>query len=206
MFLRDKMKENFARGSAELEKRRLALEEERRRERERRDREQREAQERREREARGLENRRRLEEERRLERQREVERQREEERCEDEEGLTEELDFGRCDAEGVESMQGEEAGDVASAGAVGGVCLASWNVSAGTSGEPWGNGELSPRRRRRPGGIVHLKAPQEELEKRHAKEERVGARASEGNGRSVSAELEEGGGDQEERSSSSCRD
>ncbi|XP_059897953.1 LOW QUALITY PROTEIN: intersectin-2-like [Gadus macrocephalus] len=76
----DKLKENFARGSAELEKRRLALEEERRRERERRDREQREAQERREREARELENRRRLEEERRLERQREMERQREEER------------------------------------------------------------------------------------------------------------------------------
>uniref|UniRef100_A0A8C4ZVF7 Intersectin 2a n=1 Tax=Gadus morhua TaxID=8049 RepID=A0A8C4ZVF7_GADMO len=66
--------------SAELEKRRLALEEERRRERERRDREQREAQERREREAREQENRRRLEEERRLERQREMERQREEER------------------------------------------------------------------------------------------------------------------------------
>uniref|UniRef100_A0A8C5FXR8 Intersectin 2a n=1 Tax=Gadus morhua TaxID=8049 RepID=A0A8C5FXR8_GADMO len=76
----DKLKENFARGSAELEKRRLALEEERRRERERRDREQREAQERREREAREQENRRRLEEERRLERQREMERQREEER------------------------------------------------------------------------------------------------------------------------------
>ncbi|KAK0142663.1 Intersectin-2 [Merluccius polli] len=76
----DKLKENFARGSAELEKRRLALEEERRRERERRDREEREAQERRDREAREQENRRRLEEERRLERQREMERQREEER------------------------------------------------------------------------------------------------------------------------------
>ncbi|KAG7265896.1 hypothetical protein CRUP_009500 [Coryphaenoides rupestris] len=74
----DKLKENFARGSAELEKRRLALEEERRRERERRDREEREAQERREREAREQENRRRLEEARRLERQREVERHREE--------------------------------------------------------------------------------------------------------------------------------
>ncbi|KAM6915345.1 intersectin-2a isoform 2-T2 [Xenentodon cancila] len=76
----DKLKENFVRGSAELEKRRLALEEEQRKERERREREEREAQERREREARELENRRRLEEERRLERQREVERQREEER------------------------------------------------------------------------------------------------------------------------------
>lgn len=76
----DKLKENFARGSAELEKRRLALEDEQRKERERRGREEREAQERREREAREQENRRRLEEERRLERQREMERQREEER------------------------------------------------------------------------------------------------------------------------------
>ncbi|XP_072218107.1 intersectin-2a isoform X2 [Leuresthes tenuis] len=76
----DKLKENFARGSAELEKRRLALEEEQRKERERREKEGREAQERREREARELENRRRLEEEKRLERQREMERQREEER------------------------------------------------------------------------------------------------------------------------------
>lgn len=76
----DKLKENFARGSAELEKRRLALAEEQRKERERREREEREAHERREREVRELENRRRLEEERRLERQREMERQREEER------------------------------------------------------------------------------------------------------------------------------
>ncbi|KAI3364371.1 hypothetical protein L3Q82_011172, partial [Scortum barcoo] len=76
----DKLKENFARGSAELEKRRLALEEAQRKERERREREEREAQEKREREAREQENRRRLEEERRLERQREMERQREEER------------------------------------------------------------------------------------------------------------------------------
>ncbi|CAB1457351.1 unnamed protein product [Pleuronectes platessa] len=76
----DKLKENFARGSAELDKRRLALLEEQKKERERRDREEREAQERREREAREQENRRRLEEERRLERQREMERQREEER------------------------------------------------------------------------------------------------------------------------------
>ncbi|XP_028252770.1 intersectin-2-like isoform X2 [Parambassis ranga] len=76
----DKLKENFARGSAELEKRRLALEEEQKKERERREREERESQERREREARDMENRRRLEEERRLERQKEMERQREEER------------------------------------------------------------------------------------------------------------------------------
>uniref|UniRef100_A0A8P4KF42 Intersectin-2 n=1 Tax=Dicentrarchus labrax TaxID=13489 RepID=A0A8P4KF42_DICLA len=76
----DKLKENFARGSAELEKRRLALEELQRKERERREKEEREAHERREREAREQENRRRLEEERRLERQREMERQREEER------------------------------------------------------------------------------------------------------------------------------
>uniref|UniRef100_I3IVP3 Intersectin 2a n=1 Tax=Oreochromis niloticus TaxID=8128 RepID=I3IVP3_ORENI len=68
------------RGSAELEKRRLALEEQQKKEKEKREREEREAQERREREARELENRRRLEEERRLERQREMERQREEER------------------------------------------------------------------------------------------------------------------------------
>lgn len=76
----DKLKENFARGSVELEKRRQALEDARRKERERREREEREAQERREREARELENRRRMEEERRLERMREMERQREEER------------------------------------------------------------------------------------------------------------------------------
>ncbi|XP_060908263.1 intersectin-2a isoform X1 [Labrus mixtus] len=76
----DKLKENFARGSAELEKRRLALEEGQRKERERREREEREERERREREARDQENRRRLEEERRFERQREMERQREEER------------------------------------------------------------------------------------------------------------------------------
>lgn len=76
----DKLKENFARGSAELEKRRQALEDAQRKERERREREEREAQERREREARELENRRKLEEERRLERMREMERQREEER------------------------------------------------------------------------------------------------------------------------------
>lgn len=76
----DKLKENFARGSAELEKRRQALEEAQRKERERRERKEHEAQEKREREAREQENRRRLEEERRLERMREMERQREEER------------------------------------------------------------------------------------------------------------------------------
>uniref|UniRef100_A0A3B4YRJ6 Intersectin 2a n=1 Tax=Seriola lalandi dorsalis TaxID=1841481 RepID=A0A3B4YRJ6_SERLL len=81
----DKLKENFARGSAELEKRRLALEEEQRKERERREKEERDAQERREREAREQENRRRLEEERRVERQREMERQREEERLREQE-------------------------------------------------------------------------------------------------------------------------
>ncbi|XP_072297673.1 intersectin-2a [Eucyclogobius newberryi] len=76
----DKLKENFARGSAELEKRRLALEEMQRKERARREQEEKDAQERREREARELENRRRLDEEKRMERQREIERQREEER------------------------------------------------------------------------------------------------------------------------------
>ncbi|XP_061559725.1 intersectin-2a isoform X2 [Phycodurus eques] len=73
----DKLKENFARGSAELEKRRQALEEQQRKARERRTREERERQER---ETRETEQRRRLEEERRLERQREMERQREEEK------------------------------------------------------------------------------------------------------------------------------
>ncbi|XP_034555103.1 intersectin-2a isoform X2 [Notolabrus celidotus] len=76
----DKLKENFAKGSAELEKRRLALEDAQRKEKERREREEREERERRDREAREQENRRRLEEERRLERQREMERLREEER------------------------------------------------------------------------------------------------------------------------------
>ncbi|XP_067097402.1 intersectin-2a isoform X2 [Osmerus mordax] len=76
----DKLKENFVRGSAELEKRRLALEGQQRKERERREKERKEAQERKEREAREQDNRRRLEEERRMERQRELERQREEER------------------------------------------------------------------------------------------------------------------------------
>ncbi|XP_058612265.1 intersectin-2a isoform X2 [Onychostoma macrolepis] len=87
----DKLKENFQRGNAELEKRRLALQEERQREEERRREEERQEEERRrqkereererkEKEARELELRRQREEERRIERQRELERQREEER------------------------------------------------------------------------------------------------------------------------------
>uniref|UniRef100_A0A8C1LZ15 Intersectin 2a n=1 Tax=Cyprinus carpio TaxID=7962 RepID=A0A8C1LZ15_CYPCA len=65
------------RGNAELEKRRLALQEEQKREEERRREEERE---RKEREAREMELRRQREEERRIERQKELERQREEER------------------------------------------------------------------------------------------------------------------------------
>ena len=80
MSFEDKLKENFVRGSAELEKRRLALEGQQRKDRERREKERKEAQERKEREAREQENRRRMEEERRMERQREMERQRDEER------------------------------------------------------------------------------------------------------------------------------
>ncbi|KAL1253625.1 hypothetical protein QQF64_015854, partial [Cirrhinus molitorella] len=87
----DKLKENFQRGNAELEKRRLALQEEQKREEERRRDEERREEERRrqkereerermEREAREMELRRQREEERRIERQRELERQREEER------------------------------------------------------------------------------------------------------------------------------
>ncbi|XP_070767297.1 intersectin-2-like [Enoplosus armatus] len=76
----DKFKANLERGNAELEKRRLALQEAERREQERRAQKAREEQERRDREAREAEERRRKEEERRLERQREFERQREEER------------------------------------------------------------------------------------------------------------------------------
>ncbi|MCJ8749899.1 hypothetical protein PDJAM_G00192810 [Pangasius djambal] len=83
----DKLRENFQRGSMELEKRRQALQEEHRREQERRREEERreeerrrlrerEEQERREREA----LRRQKEEEQRMERQREMERRREEER------------------------------------------------------------------------------------------------------------------------------
>ncbi|XP_068505367.1 intersectin-2a isoform X1 [Syngnathus scovelli] len=91
----DKLKENFARGSAELEKRRQALEEQQRKERERRAREEQEDRERREREARQSEQRRRLEEERRLERQRQVERQREEDRLRELERKEQELERQR---------------------------------------------------------------------------------------------------------------
>uniref|UniRef100_A0A671LG67 Intersectin-2-like n=1 Tax=Sinocyclocheilus anshuiensis TaxID=1608454 RepID=A0A671LG67_9TELE len=76
----DKFKENFQRGNAELEKRRLALREEERREEERRRQKEREEREQKEREALEMELRRQREEERRIERQRELERQREEER------------------------------------------------------------------------------------------------------------------------------
>ncbi|KAJ8270493.1 hypothetical protein GJAV_G00115490 [Gymnothorax javanicus] len=76
----DKLKENFQRGNAELEKRRLALQEQQRREEEQRQKKAREEQERREREAHEQEMKRKAEEERRLERQRELERQKEEER------------------------------------------------------------------------------------------------------------------------------
>ncbi|XP_034143734.1 intersectin-2a isoform X2 [Esox lucius] len=80
----DRLKANFARGSAELEKRRMALEEEQRREKERREREARQLKERREKEAQEQENRKRAEEERRREMERRVEedRQREKERKE----------------------------------------------------------------------------------------------------------------------------
>uniref|UniRef100_A0A3Q3QD89 Intersectin 2b n=1 Tax=Monopterus albus TaxID=43700 RepID=A0A3Q3QD89_MONAL len=76
----DKFKVNMEQGNAELEKRRLALQEAERKEQERRAQKEREEREKREREAREAEERRRKEEERRLERQRELERQKEEER------------------------------------------------------------------------------------------------------------------------------
>ncbi|XP_061735340.1 intersectin-2-like isoform X2 [Nerophis ophidion] len=76
----DKFKANLERGNAELEKRRLALQEAERKEQERQAQKAREEQERREKEAREVEERRRIEEEKRLERQRELERQKEEER------------------------------------------------------------------------------------------------------------------------------
>ncbi|XP_069378408.1 intersectin-2b isoform X2 [Paralichthys olivaceus] len=76
----DRFKANLERGNAELEKRRVALQEAERRERERRAQKEREEREKREREAWEAEERRRKEEERRLERQRELERQKEEER------------------------------------------------------------------------------------------------------------------------------
>lgn len=75
----DKFKANLERGNAELEKRRLAMQEVERRERERHEQKEREEREKREKEAREAEERRRKEEERRLERQKEVERQIEEE-------------------------------------------------------------------------------------------------------------------------------
>ncbi|XP_048861761.1 intersectin-2-like, partial [Brienomyrus brachyistius] len=76
----DKLKENFQRGNAELERRRQVLQEQERREQERRAQKAREEQERREQEAREQERRRQQEQERRLERQRELEWQKEEER------------------------------------------------------------------------------------------------------------------------------
>ncbi|KAM6953998.1 intersectin-2-like [Aplochiton taeniatus] len=78
----ERLKEHYVRGSVELEKRRLALEEERRKERERREREAWEAQERREWEAWERENQRRKEERTVEEKQREEERQREMEKRE----------------------------------------------------------------------------------------------------------------------------
>lgn len=80
MSFEDKFKVNMEQGNAELEKRRLALQEAERKEQERRAQKEREEREKREREAREAEERRRKEEERRLERQRELERQKEEER------------------------------------------------------------------------------------------------------------------------------
>ncbi|XP_026148800.1 intersectin-2b isoform X2 [Mastacembelus armatus] len=80
MSFEDKFKANMERGNAELEKRRLALQEAERREQERRAQKEREEREKREREAREAEERRREEEERRLELQRALERQKEEER------------------------------------------------------------------------------------------------------------------------------
>ncbi|KAA8595485.1 hypothetical protein FQN60_010776 [Etheostoma spectabile] len=79
MSFEDKFKANLERGNAELEKRRLAMQEVERRERERHEQKEREEREKKEKEAREAEERRRKEEERRLERQRELERQIEEE-------------------------------------------------------------------------------------------------------------------------------
>uniref|UniRef100_A0A8B9HAZ8 Intersectin 2a n=1 Tax=Astyanax mexicanus TaxID=7994 RepID=A0A8B9HAZ8_ASTMX len=92
----DKLKENFQKGSMELEKRRVALQEEQRREEERRQQREREEQERREREARELALRRQREEERRMEMQREMERQKEEERLKELERQELNLLTGRC--------------------------------------------------------------------------------------------------------------
>ncbi|XP_028858208.1 intersectin-2a isoform X2 [Denticeps clupeoides] len=76
----DRLRENFQHGSAELEKRRQALQEEQRQEEERRRQLEQQEQERRQREALEQEARRRQEMERRMERMREIERQKEEER------------------------------------------------------------------------------------------------------------------------------
>ncbi|XP_063078267.1 intersectin-2a [Engraulis encrasicolus] len=86
--LEDRKKENFQRGSAELEKRRLALQEEARREEERREEVRREeARQRQLREARHQEALRAQEQERRRQRERELERQREEERRREEQRI-----------------------------------------------------------------------------------------------------------------------
>lgn len=140
----DKLKENFARGNAELEKRRQALEEAQRKERERREREEREALERREREAREQENRRRLEEERRLERKRELERQKEEERMR-------ELERKEVSGEGAQDVRDGVHADHAP------FCLdrrrsRRWSGSGGRSGSvgrerSWPGGEQGSRRR-----------------------------------------------------------
>lgn len=76
----DKKRENFERGSLELEKRRQALLEQQRKEQERVAQLERAEQERKERERQEQERRRQLELEKQLEKQRELERQREEER------------------------------------------------------------------------------------------------------------------------------
>lgn len=76
----DKKRENFERGSLELEKRRQALLEQQRKEQERLAQLERAEQERKERERQEQERKRQLELERQLEKQRELERQREEER------------------------------------------------------------------------------------------------------------------------------
>ncbi|XP_048105795.1 intersectin-2a isoform X3 [Alosa alosa] len=84
----DKLKANFQRGSAELEKRRLALQEERRREEARREEVRKEEERQRQmREARHQEALRAQEQERRLQRQRELERQREEEKRREQERM-----------------------------------------------------------------------------------------------------------------------
>lgn len=80
MTFEDKKRENFERGSVELEKRRQALLEQQRKEQERLAQLERAEQERKERERQEQERKRQLELEKQLEKQRELERQREEER------------------------------------------------------------------------------------------------------------------------------